>query len=154
MSSLAPEDRLFPTGRGWAGLLYRVLVSRKGHSCFAQNTSGLSARHSISVPSMLPHLELRCPVKCFCTQLDQVGLYSGNCNTMYQVQGLCPRPLQGSVTRQSTKEEVRPYHLDSILYFQGTPERALPVTQALIGTLMTLPLTLSEVSGHCRTLKL
>lgn len=64
-----------------------------------------------SLPWQLPHLEWRCGGQRFCWKL----IWCVRC----EVSAL--GPLKASGTKLSTKQEVRPYHLDSVLFFPGTP---------------------------------
>ena len=76
------------------------------------------------------HLELRRRAQLLRTQSPRVSPSCGEGRRGSVLGPLLQRvrckasahgPLKASETRHSTKEEFRPYHLDSILFFLGTP---------------------------------
>lgn len=72
------------------------------------------------------HIALRCPARCFCLQCTKLGgtlsgSTPGTLTHCVRCKASAHGPLWARETRLRTKEKVRSYHLDSILFFLGVP---------------------------------
>lgn len=116
-----------------AGLLMRFLLVGGGCWVLAGLAQACCSQLQVTVwgPASLHmaccyHIALRCPARCFCLQCTKLGgtlsgSTPGTLTHCVRCKASAHGPLWARETRLRTKEKVRSYHLDSILFFLGVP---------------------------------